>query len=156
DALMAGDPRSPSGGGAGHLPAKARAAGECGSVLPQEEHRVPPKLERVQPVLMSRDVEAAVGFYQQLGFQGTFRDDPTAAKYAGVRRDGVELHLQWHDAGEWAFPVDRPTYRIVVQDVDGLFSEFRARGVLSATAAVRDTPWGTREFHVQDPDRNGL
>jgi hypothetical protein len=21
---------------------------------------------------------------------------------------------------------------------------------------VRDTSWGTREFHVRDPDRNGL
>jgi len=124
--------------------------------MQHEEHRVPPKLERVQPVLMSRDVEASIGFYRQLGFDVAFRDDPTAPKYAGVRRDGVELHLQWHDAREWEFPNDRPTYRFVVQDVDGLFSELRASGALSANAAVRDTPWGTREFHVQDPDRNGL
>ena len=121
-----------------------------------QQRRVPPKLERVQHVLMSRDVEASIGFYRQLGFEVAFSDNAATPKYAGVRRDRVELHLQWHDAREWEFPNDRPTYRFVVQDVDELFSEFGARGALSASSAVRDTPWRTREFHVQDPDRNGL
>jgi catechol 2,3-dioxygenase-like lactoylglutathione lyase family enzyme len=106
---------------------------------------------------MVRDVPASIRFYvEQLGFTLAFEDVPGAPKYAGVRRDGVELHLQWHDAGEWDYPNDRPTYRFVVQDVDGLFDELKRRGGLSPSSAVRDTPWGTREFHVQDPDRNGL
>jgi catechol 2,3-dioxygenase-like lactoylglutathione lyase family enzyme len=113
-------------------------------------------LQQVQPVLMSRDVEASIRFYALLGFEVKFRDDPAAPKYAGVRRDGIELHLQWHDAREWEDPNDRPTYRFVVQDVDGLFAEFAARGALDDRSQIRDTPWGTREFHVQDPDRNGL
>lgn len=115
-----------------------------------------PTLQQVLPVLMVRDVPASIQFYSRLGFHEAFRDDPADPKYAGVRRDGIELHMQWHDAKEWDFPNDRPTYRFVVQDVDGLFAEFRDRGVLNPTAAPRDTPWGTREFHVQDPDRNGL
>jgi catechol 2,3-dioxygenase-like lactoylglutathione lyase family enzyme len=122
----------------------------------QQEEPMSPKLESLQPVLMSRDVEASIAFYRRLGFDVTFRDDPKTPKYAGVSRDGIELHLQWHDASEWEFPNDRPTYRFVVRDVDGLFAEFRERGALSVNSAVRDTPWGTREFHVQDPDRNGL
>jgi len=117
---------------------------------------MPPKLESVQPVLMSRDVEGSIAFYRLLGFEVTFRDDPETTKYAGVRRDGIELHLQWHDASEWEFPNDRPTYRFVVRDVDALFEEFKVSAALSVNSAVRDTPWGTREFHVQDPDRNGL
>jgi uncharacterized glyoxalase superfamily protein PhnB len=72
-----------------------------------------------------------------------------------VRRDGVELHLQWHDAvEEWTG--DRPTYRFVVADVDGLHREFRAAGVRENIRPVADTAWGTREFHVRDPDGNGL
>jgi len=117
---------------------------------------MPIRLEKVQPVLMSRDVTRSLQFFERLGFVATFRDSPTDPKYAGVRRDDVELHLQWHDAGEWSYPNDRPTYRFVVVDVDGLFKEFQAAAVLPPDAKVADTPWGTREFHVHDPDKNGL
>ena len=113
-------------------------------------------LRQVQPVLMSRDVEASIRFYAKLGFEPVFRDDPDRVRYAGIRRDGIDLHLQWHDAREWEFPNDRPTYRFVVDDVDRLFADFRERGILADITDVRDTPWGTREFHVRDPDRNGL
>jgi catechol 2,3-dioxygenase-like lactoylglutathione lyase family enzyme len=113
-------------------------------------------LRQVQPVIMSRDVEASIGFYAKLGFEVAFRDDPQRVRYAGVRRDGIELHLQWHDAKEWNFPNDRPTYRFVVDDVDRLWAEFRERGISADITDVRDTPWGTREFHVRDPDQNGL
>jgi catechol 2,3-dioxygenase-like lactoylglutathione lyase family enzyme len=115
-----------------------------------------PKLERVQPVLMVRDVEAAIHFYRRLGFEEAFRATPATPRYAGVRRDGIELHLQWHDAMEWDYPNDRPTYRFVVQDVEGLLAEFRSAGVVGEATVARETPWGTVELHVQDPDRNGL
>lgn len=114
------------------------------------------RIEAVHPVLGSRDVEASIKFFARMGFTATFRDDPSNPRYAAVRRDGVELHLQWHDAAELDPAADRPTYRFLVQDVDGLFAEFQASGALSPSSAVRDTPWGTREFHVHDPDRNGL
>jgi len=114
------------------------------------------KLERLQPVLMVRDVGAAIEFYRRLGFEEAFRDVPAEPRYAGVKRDGIELHLQWHDAKEWEYPNDRPTYRFVVQDVEGLLAEFRSAGGVGEETVVRDTPWGTREFHVRDLDGNGL
>jgi uncharacterized glyoxalase superfamily protein PhnB len=104
---------------------------------------------------MSRDVAASLAFYEQLGFTRVFEDVPEAPRYAAVRRDGVELHLQWHDAAEWEPARDRPTYRVVVTDVDGLHAELADAGVPEITP-VQDTPWGTREFHVRDPDGNGL
>ena len=115
-----------------------------------------PRLEEVHPVLMCSDVERSIRFYESLGFRETFRDTPAAPRYAAVRRDAVELHLQWHDASAWARAGDRPTYRFVVDDVDALDQEFvRAQLRLDRTE-VMDTAWGTREFHVRDPDRNGL
>jgi catechol 2,3-dioxygenase-like lactoylglutathione lyase family enzyme len=121
------------------------------------------RLEAVHPVLMSRDVSASIDFYRRLGFSVTFQDRPQAPRYAGVVRDGVELHLQWQDESQWAAPVDRPTYRFVVQDVDALFGEFREAGAIADRGPVDgpwrapgDTPWGTREFHVRDLDGNGL
>jgi catechol 2,3-dioxygenase-like lactoylglutathione lyase family enzyme len=121
-----------------------------------QQERLMASLRQVQPVLMSRDVEGSIRFYAKLGFEVAFRDDPDRVRYAGVRRDGIELHLQWHDAKEWDFPNDRPTYRFVVDDVDRLCAEFHERGIRTDITDVRDTPWRTREFHVRDPDRNGL
>lgn len=115
-----------------------------------------PKLECVQPVLMSRDVVASIRFYELLGFILVGQDVPGDPKYARIRRDGVELDLQWHDAKEWDYPNDRPTYRFPVLEVDGLYKQFHESGALSDATNVRETPWGTREFHVRDPDLNGL
>ena len=121
------------------------------------------KLDSVHPVLMSSDVAASICFYESLGFSVSYRDDPTDPMYAAVKRDGVELHLQWHDKSQWAHPIDRPNYRFLVPDVDTLYAEFRIKGALgtqvagsSPWLAPGDTPWGTREFHVRDPDENGL
>jgi catechol 2,3-dioxygenase-like lactoylglutathione lyase family enzyme len=114
------------------------------------------RLESVQPVLMVRDVAASIGFYQSLGFELAFTDSAADPRYAGVRRDGVELHLQWHDAKDWDDSSDRPTYRFVVPLVDDLSAEFSERRADLDRTEVRDTPWGTREFHVRDLDRNGL
>jgi catechol 2,3-dioxygenase-like lactoylglutathione lyase family enzyme len=111
---------------------------------------------------MSRDVRASIRFYQRLGFSLTLQDRLLDPKYAAVARDGVELHLQWQDEAQWASPIDRPTYRFVVHDVDALYLALRSAGALadqtgsSPRRAPGDTPWGTREFHVRDPDGNGL
>jgi catechol 2,3-dioxygenase-like lactoylglutathione lyase family enzyme len=121
------------------------------------------RIEAVHPVLMSRNVEVSVRFYAQLGFHLTFQDNPVQPRYAAVRRDDVEVHLQWHDVHQWAHPIDRPTYRFVVSDVDAFHDELAAAPALhealrsdSPWRRPGDTPWGTREFHVRDPDGNGL
>lgn len=113
------------------------------------------RLETVHPVLMVTDVPASVQFYQRLGFELAFVDSQDDPRYAGVRRDRVELHLQWHDAKELS-PGDRPTYRFVVPHIDELAAEFASGGFALDRTEVSDTGWGTREFHVRDPDRNGL
>lgn len=122
---------------------------------------MPPRLERVQPVLMSSDVPRSVRFYERLGFRKMFEDVPEAPRYAGIERDGVHLHLQWQDQSQWAHSIDRPTYRFLVPELDELYAEFGEIGALDETspspwALPGDTPWGTREFHVLDPDGNGL
>lgn len=120
-------------------------------------------LQGIHPVLVARDVAASVEFYVGLGFALSFQDNPNQPKYAGVSRDGIELHLQWADPEQWAYPVDRPVYRFVVKDVDAIYQEFVENGRINANtsqaspwAAPAETPWGTREFHLRDPGRNGL
>jgi uncharacterized glyoxalase superfamily protein PhnB len=117
-------------------------------------------LEAVHPVLMSSNPSRSILFFARLGFTVTFQDDPTSPRYVAITRDGVTLHLQLHAKSQWACTHDRPTYRFLVQDVDGLFEAFQSAGAIahssSPWAAPGDTPWGTREFHVRDPDGNGL
>lgn len=121
------------------------------------------RVESVKPVLMSSDIPASIRFYERLGFTLNFQDDPASPKYAGVERDGAELHLQWHDQAQWAHSNDRPTYRFLVREVDALYAELLANDAITEQAcasspwsAPGDTPWGTREFHLRDPDGNGL
>jgi catechol 2,3-dioxygenase-like lactoylglutathione lyase family enzyme len=112
---------------------------------------MPPRIERVEPVLNVRNVTAATRFYAQLGFVERFRDHPTSPTFVLVSRDDAMLALQWHDFVGIAG--DRPTLRFPVNDVDGLSNEF---GPLPDRTEVWDTAWNTREFHVRDPDGNGL
>ncbi len=115
-----------------------------------------PRIESVQPVLMVRDVPAAIAFYARLGFELAFADAEDAPTYAGVRRDGAELHLQWHAESAWQHPGDRPSYRFPVPHVERLFDELRSGSTTLDMTELRATPWGTREFHVRDLDGNGL
>jgi hypothetical protein len=114
-----------------------------------------PNLESVQPVLMSRDVSGSIGFFEKLGFTLECQDVPADPKYARMSRDSVEIHFQWHDAQEWDYPNDRPSYRFVVRGVEELHREFAESGVSDMTP-VSKTPWGTLEFHVRDHDGNLL
>jgi hypothetical protein len=114
------------------------------------------RLEAVHPVLMSRNIQSSIEFFGRLGFRVTFQDSTVEPRYVALRRDAVELHLQWHDAADWQYPVDRPTYRFLVEDVHALHQELSEQGALSDATPVMETPWGTREFHVRDPDLNGL
>ena len=114
-------------------------------------------LRQVQPVLPCRDVAASVAFYETLGFERAFQDDPEAPGYAGVRNGVVELHLQWHAPEEWDREgVDRPMLRFPVEDPDAWYRKLKPAGVFHRETRLRNTIWGTREFGFYDPDLNGL
>ena len=118
------------------------------------------RLEAVHPVLMSSDPSRSIPFFTRLGFTVTFQDRTTSPRYVAITRDDVTLHLQRQDESQWACTHDRPTYRFLVEDVDGLFETFQSAGAAAPSrspwTAPGDTPWGTREFHMLDPDGNGL
>jgi catechol 2,3-dioxygenase-like lactoylglutathione lyase family enzyme len=98
------------------------------------------------PVLPTTNISQATSFYGQLGFQVLHQE----AEYAIVKRDGVELHV-------WLCPdrslAENSSCRIQVTGIEALYQEYQSKGLLASDAAVRDTPWGTREFAVFDPDR---
>ena len=108
---------------------------------------------QVQPILGTRDVEKAIRFYvERLGFTLAFRDGSNPTNYVGLRRGGVELHMQFQ------YPYEMGTIRLrfVVDDPDALYEEYRDKNVFHEGTRLADTPWGTREFALYDLDRNAL
>jgi catechol 2,3-dioxygenase-like lactoylglutathione lyase family enzyme len=107
------------------------------------------------PILGTRDIRRAIEFYtRQLGFKLAFGDEDPAEtpNYVGFRRDAVVLHMQF----QFEHEMGTIRLRFLVEDPDALFDEYRQRGVECYPNEVSDTPWGTREFALYDPDRNAL
>lgn len=114
-------------------------------------------LKNIHPVLPVKDVTKSVNYYvEKLGFKLAFTDTTSAEGYAGVTRDDVEIHLQWHDEKEWIEGLDRPMLRIYVKNITALFEEYKNRNVFHNRTSLKITPWGTKEFAFYDLYGNGL
>ncbi len=114
-------------------------------------------LNQIHPVLPVRNVSDSIRFYvQKLGFELAFKDNGDDPKYGGVTRDGLEIHLQWHDANDWTQGMDCTLLRIYVEQVDVLFGEYQSKDIFHDNTMLRNTAWGTREFGFYDIDGNGL
>lgn len=105
------------------------------------------------PVLLTANMERDLEWYAQYtGFEKCFSDH----MYAGIRKDGLEIHLQWH-----ADTPDDPllggsVIRIFVADIHQWFQEFEKRGTVTRKKLRLDTPWGTQEFGFYDPNKNAI
>jgi catechol 2,3-dioxygenase-like lactoylglutathione lyase family enzyme len=108
---------------------------------------------QVQPILGSRDVAKAVAFYvDRLGFRLAFGDPSVQVTYVGLRRDNVELHMQF----QYEHEMGTTRLRILVDNPDALYEEYKDRNVFHDGTRLADTPWNTREFALYDLDRNAL
>ena len=108
------------------------------------------KLLAVNPILPAADVRAAADFYtQKLGFRETFSHGEPIS-YAGVERDGLEIHLcQMGDATAIAA---QTMLRFQVSSIEALYEEMQNGGALHPNGALSVKPWGTREFTILDLD----
>jgi catechol 2,3-dioxygenase-like lactoylglutathione lyase family enzyme len=108
---------------------------------------------QVQPILGTRDVARAVRFYvDRLGFTLAFGVPTNEGNYVGLRRGGAELHMQF----QYEHEMGTTRLRIVVDDPDALYAEYKDKDVFHERTRLADTPWGTREFAIYDPDGNSL
>jgi catechol 2,3-dioxygenase-like lactoylglutathione lyase family enzyme len=112
------------------------------------------------PTVRCSRIRASVDFYTTiLDFtRADQEEDMTDPSFSVLRREDDVLFLSSH-AGDGVFG---QAVVVTTEDVDGLFQKFLARGLVPPE---RDSPvhhgptdqtWGTREFYVDDPDRNTL
>lgn len=117
----------------------------------------PPSLKNVIPILLVRDVEVCATFFREkLGFETDFLHG-SPPFYGAVSRDGVCLHLRFvhHPFFAQAAAQEKSLIAasIEVSNVQGLFEEFKMRGVGFAQR-LRKQAWGGTDFQVRDPDGN--
>ena len=101
---------------------------------------------RIAPIFSVRDLDAALDFYQRLGFSVRAY---SGGGYGFATRDGIELHLgvpgrEHHPASAYFF----------VDDADELAAAWRAAGADVHTP--EDTEWGQHEGTLVDPDGNAI
>ena len=114
-------------------------------------------LKRVTPILLVRDVKACAAFFEQnLGFEINFLHG-LPPFYGAVSRDGVCLHMRYVQQPLFAQTAAQEKSLIFasiqVSNVQGLFKEFKARGVEFAQT-LKKQAWGGTDFQVRDPDGN--
>lgn len=100
------------------------------------------------------DWERTRAFYTDgLGFNVDWehRFEPGFPVFAKLTLDGMSIFLTEH-AGDCQ--VGGAAY-FLLHDVDAFFREIRSRGI-PPTEPPEDTPWGTREMTITDPDGNRL
>ena len=100
----------------------------------------------VAPRFVVRDMEQALAFYGQLGFQPTYHDE----HFAVLEHDGVNLHLNCYPD----VPKSHAVCWIGVTNSEALYRKLVPTN--AACSPLKDQPWGFREFMVRDPFGNGL
>ena len=110
--------------------------------------------QRVFPQLRMTNWKRTRQFYADgLGFvvDWEHRFEPGFPVFAQLTREGLSLFLTEHSGD---CQVGGAAY-FVVDNVDALHREIRDRGIQPPEPPA-DTPWGTREMTIVDPDGNRL
>ena len=112
-----------------------------------------PRITCFAPQLLVDDLDGAIAFYRDvLGFAF---GPPWRGFYAIGARDGFELHLKCapktaedrvnrHEQGHLDIYAG-------VAGVDALYEACMAKGA-TILKPLAPTPWGTRDFYLQDPE----
>ncbi len=103
-----------------------------------------PALLTVAPRFVVHNLEQALTFYNQLGFQTTYHDE----YFAIVKRDKVDLHLNYYADALHANSV----CWINVTNLDALYQQYMPTNAVQSNLEAKS--WGFREFFVKDPFDN--
>ncbi|RKQ42566.1 hypothetical protein BXY85_3177 [Roseivirga pacifica] len=105
-------------------------------------------LRKAIPVLAALNVPRLANWYKdKLNFKIGFCDEG----YGIIGRDDIIIHF-WH-ANDEIFPKNTSCY-IDVDEVDELYEEMKAAGVVHPNGPLKNQPHGMREFAILDLDGN--
>lgn len=110
----------------------------------------PVKFNSAAPCLSVSDMARSLGFYRDiLGFEsGHLEGDPPV--YATLHHDEVAIHLSLDRDGNKA---GTSFCCVFVTGVDALYHACVSKGAKIARQ-IEDSPYGLRDFNLEDPDGN--
>ena len=115
-----------------------------------------PRLTSLAPQLLVDDLARSITYYEKLGF--TF-GEPWDGFYAIGQLDGLELHLKEAPGNDDERQQRRAHEHLdAAAGVDGIeafYAQCAENGV-TIVQPLTETPWGTKDFYVEDPDGNIL
>lgn len=97
------------------------------------------------------DLSRSVAFYQQLGFEVDNRNDDW--QWASLRLGACRLMIDTSTNGHPG-PMRQSVIYLYPTDLEAYHREVRANGVV--VPEIASTPYGMREFRLNDPDGNQL
>ena len=116
-------------------------------------------LQSVAPVFLVRNITDSIQYWvEKVGFDAkTFEENP---RFAIVSRDTVRIMLVEIGLGakivpNWTVVESTNDAYIWVDDARDMYHEILERGAY-IDYTIYDTPWGTREFGIQDPDNHDI
>ena len=105
------------------------------------------------PVLPTTNIERDLKWYKEkAGFEQTFAADG----YAGLARENIHIHLQWHADTPEDPLLGGSVVKVFMEGVESLFNELVERGTVAEDALNRNTAWGTHEFGFYDESKNAV
>ena len=113
-----------------------------------------PRVTSFAPQFLVDDLERSIAYYQKIGFRF---GDPWDGFYAIGYLDGLELHLKEPPKTEGKGRERRDSEHLdAAAGVDGI-EAFYEQCVASGATIIKPlmaTPWGTKDFYIEDPDGN--
>lgn len=111
-----------------------------------------PRVTSFAPQFLVDDLGRSIAYYRRLGFSF---GEPWGGFYAIGRLDGLELHLKEAPKS----PAERQYRRdnehldaaAGVEGIEAFYERAVANGV-KILKPLEVTPWGTKDFYIEDPD----
>ena len=111
-----------------------------------------PRVTSFAPQFLVDDLERSIAYYRKLGF--TF-GEPWGGFYAIGYLDGLELHLKEPPKNQTERRHQHDNEHLdAAAGVDGI-ETFYERCITNGATIFKPltaTPWGTKDFYVEDPD----
>jgi catechol 2,3-dioxygenase-like lactoylglutathione lyase family enzyme len=111
-----------------------------------------PRLTSFAPQFLVDDLDRSIAYYEKLGFRF---NEPWNGFYVIGHLDGLELHLKEAQKNEGDRRHRHENNHLdAAAGVNGIESFFQhcVRNGATILKPLADTPWGTKDFYVEDPD----
>ena len=113
-----------------------------------------PRVTSLAPQFLVDVLERSMAYYRKLGFAF---GDPWDGFYAIGHIDGLELHLKLPPKNEakrrYRHDDEHLDAAAGVDGIEAFYEQCTANGIM-ILKPLTATPWGTKDFYIEDPDGN--